>query len=333
MSKDRRRRGQSSDRPEKRKAQTRRRSRSTVGPARIAGKVRANNTLRLEKAKEEKDNATEMQQDLEALKKDLDVASQVQTNLLPKKVPQIPGYDISAFYRPSKEVGGDYYDFIQISPTRLGLVVADVSGKGIAGSMVMAMFRSVLRLCASQNIRARETMIKTNELATRDIKRGMFVTCLYVILNIEQNAVRVCSAGHNPLILWRAKTKSIHLINPNGIAIGFDKGPVFENIIKEQKFSLDPGDRLVLYTDGCVEAMNRDEEMFGDKSFYRLVKSYPDVSSGKLLNLIIDAIDEYVAGAPQSDDITLLSIRREPDASDDESSAAEAAILASDDDD
>ena len=254
---------------------------------------------------------SEQLEEMEVLKKDLDVASQVQVNFLPKQVPQFPNLDISAFYRPSKEVGGDYYDFIHISSNRLAMTVADVSGKGIAGSMVMAMFRSVLRLCAPANIRARDTLIKTNELASRDIKRGMFVTCLYTILNLEQFDLRVCSAGHNPLVLWRQKTRSIHLINPNGIAIGFDKGPVFENIIKEQRFHLEPGDRIVLYTDGVVEAMNVREEMYGEERFYRRVQSLSEEPSGRLIDGLVEDLDRFTEGAGQSDDITILTLRRE----------------------
>ncbi|MBI4616411.1 MAG: PP2C family protein-serine/threonine phosphatase [Planctomycetes bacterium] len=255
----------------------------------------------------------ERREQMEALRKDLDVASQVQVNLLPKKIPQIPNYDINAFYRPSKEVGGDYYDFLQLTNGRLAMTVADVSGKGIAGSMVMAMFRSVLRMCAAEGVRARDIMIRTNELASRDIKRGMFVTCLFTILSIEKNSLRVCSAGHNPLVLWRHASRTIHLVNPNGIAIGFDKGPIFENVIKEQKFHVEPGDRVVTYTDGVVEAMNKDEELFGDKRFYKLIKDNAEEPSGRLLNLLVEAIDQFVDGAPQSDDITILTFRRDPE--------------------
>ena len=257
-----------------------------------------------------------VREQMEAMQQDLSVASQVQSHLLPKKIPTITDYDLGCYYRPTHEVGGDYYDFIRINDKRLGLIVADVSGKGVAGSMVMSMFRSILRLNAPEFRRASATLIRTNKMTCNDIKRGMFVTCFYVILNIEKNALRVCSAGHNPLILWRDTNKKCHLVNPNGIAIGFDEGPVFDKTIKEQMFPLQPGDRILIYTDGVVEAMNEKNEQFGEKRLCELVKRHTSESSGRFVNLVMEAVDAFTGDAPQSDDITLVTLRYDPNPED-----------------
>ncbi|MHC4598578.1 MAG: SpoIIE family protein phosphatase, partial [Planctomycetota bacterium] len=164
----------------------------------------------------------------QAREHDLKIATEIQAGLLPSKIPAIRGYDLDAYYRPSKEVGGDYYDYINIDDTHLGITVADVSGKGIPGSMVMTMARSLLRMEASRNLSTADTLKKVNKVVARDIRRGMFVTALYLILDIPKRTILVSSAGHNPLIVFRGKTKKLDMVNPNGIALGFDKGPIFD---------------------------------------------------------------------------------------------------------
>ncbi len=252
-------------------------------------------------------------QELEAkaLEHDLSIASEIQSNLVPKRMLKIPGFDISAYYRPSKEVGGDYYDFITIDEDNEGVIVADVSGKGVPGSLVMSMARAFIRMEAerSRNTSPSDTLVRANRMLAQDIKKGMFVTALYCILNRKNHEIRVASAGHNPMVVWRAATNKIDLVNPSGIALGFDKGAVFERTIKEEKVVLGPGDRIVAYTDGVVEAMNADNQEFSDKRFYQLVQHLGTRDSNQMLNLIIKAIDEHRGDAPQSDDITIVTLR------------------------
>ncbi len=252
-------------------------------------------------------------QELEAraLEHDLSIASEIQSNLVPKRMLKIPGYDISAYYRPSKEVGGDYYDFITIDEDNEGIVVADVSGKGIPGSLVMSMARAFIRMEAerSRNTSPSDTLVRANRMLAQDIKKGMFVTALYCILNKKSHEIRVASAGHNPMAVWRAAANQIELVNPSGIALGFDKGPVFERTVKEEKVVLNAGDRIVAYTDGVVEAMNAANQEFGDKRFYRTIQEMGTRDSNQMLNLLIKEIDEYRGEAPQSDDITVVTLR------------------------
>lgn len=246
-----------------------------------------------------------------ALEHDLAIASEIQSNLVPKRMLKIPGYDISAYYRPSKEVGGDYYDFIQIDEDNEGIIVADVSGKGVPGSLVMTMARAFIRMEAerSRNTSPADTLMRANRMLAQDIKKGMFVTALYCILNQRTNEIRVASAGHNPLVVWRAAGNTVELVNPNGIALGFDKGPVFERTVKEVNISLGHGDRIVAFTDGTVEAMNGANQEFGDERFYRLVRDLAPRDSNQMLNLLVKALDEHKGHAPQSDDITIVTLR------------------------
>lgn len=240
---------------------------------------------------------------------ELSIATEIQSNLLPKKIPKIARYDISAYYRPSKEVGGDYYDFITIGEQQLGIVVADVSGKGIPGSMVMAMARSLIRMEAVRNPSAADTMVKVNRILARDMRRGMFVTCLYAVLDVAKHQLVVSSAGHNPLVVIRQAKRAHELVNPNGIALGFDAGPLFERSMKEAKVDLAPGDRVVLYTDGCIEAMNIRDQEFGEERFYQLAVQLTDRPSTEFINLMVKVIDEHKGSAAQHDDMTVVTFR------------------------
>jgi len=246
-----------------------------------------------------------------ALEHDLAIASEIQSNLVPKRMMKVPGYDISAYYRPSKEVGGDYYDFIQVDDDNEGIIVADVSGKGVPGSLVMTMARAFIRMEAERgkNASPADTLMKANRMLAQDIKKGMFVTALYCILNKRTNEIRVASAGHNPLVVWRAASNQVELVNPNGIALGFDKGPVFERTVKEVNISLGHGDRIVAFTDGTVEAMNSANQEFGDERFYTLIRDLAPRDSNQMLNLLVKALDEHKGHAPQSDDITIVTLR------------------------
>ncbi|HYE97884.1 MAG TPA: PP2C family protein-serine/threonine phosphatase [Planctomycetota bacterium] len=244
---------------------------------------------------------------------ELAIAEELQANLLPRKVPQLPGYDVSAYYRPSREVGGDYYDFIEIDADHLGILVADVSGKGIPGSIVMTETRALVKSEAVRTLSPAETLIRVNRVLYNDIKRGMFVTVFYMILSLQRGILSSVSAGHNPMVLWRKASNTCHLVNPNGLALGIDKGPLFEKTLKEQKIQLFKGDRFVLYTDGVIESMNVAHEQFGQNRFYLRTKQLADKSSSEFLSLLVSEVEAHQGGAPQHDDITIVTGRTVPE--------------------
>ncbi len=255
--------------------------------------------------------AEDHRKETEELEDQVGAAMEIQANLLPNKIPQIPSFDIYPYWRSAKEVGGDYYDFIPVDREKLALVVADVSGKGIPGSMVMATARTILHMVVADNPSPSDILMRTNAVVAREIKRGMFVTAMLAILDVPKKTLNVCSAGHNPMVVYRQKTGRCELINPNGIALGFDKGPVFNRTLQEKPVQLSPGDRVVLYTDGVVEAMNAQHEEFGDERFYRFVQKHARLSSKEFVTLLVKALDEHKGMAEQHDDITISTFRVE----------------------
>jgi serine phosphatase RsbU (regulator of sigma subunit) len=241
------------------------------------------------------------------LKQELNIAQEIQQGLLPKKIPVLSGYEIAAFYAPAKEVGGDYYDFIRMGPDKLAFTVADVSGKSVPGSLGMTMARSVLRSQALSNNLPGETLRKTNEVIQPDIRRGMFVTMFYCVLDAATHTVQSANAGHNPAYKVTLDG-SVEEIAPEGIALGLVEARQF--YIEEHSMPMAPGELLVLYTDGVTEAMNAAHEEYGEERFCESLKRRRGDSIDKACAGVIDDLKAFVAGAPPHDDITLLLIRR-----------------------
>jgi len=248
----------------------------------------------------------------EKLQHDLEIGKEIQKNLLPSDNLRIKGYDSACYYQSAKEVGGDYYDLINVDKKnhKLGVVVADVSGKGIQGAMVMTVMRTIMNIAASSTKRSFDCLCRTNKFLTPKIKRGMFVTTFYVVLDYAKHHLSFCSAGHNPMLIYRAKTKTIELFNPTGIALGFDKGPLFERTLKEGEASLEKGDRFVLYTDGVVESMNEEREEYTDPRFHDFVLKYAEVDSKSFVQKLVAVLKRHQGNAEQHDDITIVTFKR-----------------------
>lgn len=244
---------------------------------------------------------------------ELSMAKEVQRHLLPAEPPIMPGFEVAAHYQGAKAVSGDYFDFIPLGDGVWGFIVADVSGKGIPGSMVMAVTRTIIRLMAPRfPSRAAETLKEANRLIARQIKRGMFVTAVYAILDERSGSLTYVSAGHNPIVIYRAVTRSVELAQGKGIALGFNEGPIFDRTIVENRTTLAPGDSFVLYTDGFPEAMNEQNEEFGDEKFYRLIAGNGALEPRVLNAGLVNEITKHRGAAEQSDDLTLITVRRVP---------------------
>lgn len=242
---------------------------------------------------------------------ELSLAREVQQQLLPSQPPLITGFQCHSFYQGAKAVSGDYFDFIPLGNGLWGFIIADVSGKGIPGSMVMAVTRTVVRLVApNRQAKAEETLKDTNRLIARQIKRGMFVTSFYAVLDERTGQLTYSSAGHNPMVVYRAKTRSYELVTTKGIALGFNEGPVFDRTIQQGQAQLEHGDVLVLYTDGFTEAMNGKNEEFGDEPFYNLIAANGHLEPPALVEAVVGGIAKHRGDAEQSDDLTILTVRR-----------------------
>jgi len=241
---------------------------------------------------------------------ELEVATDIQTNLLPKSIPNIAGYDIAACYYPAKKVGGDYYDFIPIDQNHIGFIIADVSGKSIPGSMVMTMTRTLIRMEAGRNYSPGKTLIEVNRILAQDIPRGMFVTALYGILDTAKNTLTLSSAGHNPAYIWRNAEQKYELKNLKGMALGIDSERLFSKALKEETILLQPKDRFVFYTDGVPEAMNAKTEEYGDERFFNLMSQKGELNSNDLINTVVASLANWRGNYFQSDDITMIAVTR-----------------------
>jgi len=247
----------------------------------------------------------------ERLQKEMQVAQEIQQSLLPRHVPELEGYEIGALYRAAKEVGGDYYDFVQVDDRTVGVVVADVSGKGVPGSLVMTMIRTALRMEARGNRSASDVMARMNTFVTEDMKKGMFVTMFYVVLDSVNRVVSYASAGHNPMILYRGESDSTYFLKPKGIPVGIDApdADLFRRTISVERLTLKQEDMLVIYTDGITEAMNPSREQFGEGRLLGAIKKYGHLTAQEFSQELDREIHEFTMGALQNDDITLVAIK------------------------
>ena len=249
----------------------------------------------------------------ERLQKEMQVAQEIQHALLPATFPEIEGYDLATVYQAAKDVGGDYYDFVWIDPKTLGIVVADVSGKGVPGSLVMTMIRTAIRLEARGNKSAVDILKRVNDFVSEDVKRGMFVTIFFVVLDAEQRKISFASAGHNPLILFRAREQKAYFLNPKGIPLGMQlpEGMDFGGKLEADSVKLQKDDLLVIYTDGVTEAMNPKREQYGIERFLGFIREHAQLNTDDFVAALQRDLSRFTGNAPQNDDITLVVIKEE----------------------
>ncbi len=247
----------------------------------------------------------------ERLQKEMQVAQEIQHALLPREFPDVEGYDISTIYRAAKDVGGDYFDFVQIDPNTMGIIVADVSGKGVPGSLVMTMIRTALRLESRENYSPTDVLSRVNQFVADDVKKGMFITIFFITLDSEKRTISFASAGHNPMILYRKDIDSCYFLNTRGMPLGISlpDGMKFEQTIERDKVKLKKDDMLVIYTDGITEAMNKAGEQYGNDRLIEFIKTNADLHPDEFTEKLDADINRFTAGAPQNDDITLVVIK------------------------
>ncbi len=247
----------------------------------------------------------------ERIQQEMQVAQEIQHTLLPREVPQIDGYDVASLYRSAKEVGGDYFDFVMVGDNALGIAVADVSGKGVPGSLVMTMIRTALRLEARDNRNATDVLAKVNDFVTPDMKKGMFVTMFYIVLNSRQRVINFASAGHNPMILYREETDRVYYLKPRGFPLGIDlpDPALFAHSLTQEHVSLKRGDLLLAYTDGITEAMNARREQFGEQRLINVIRQHHDLSSSDFVEKLSEELARFTENYPQNDDITCVVVK------------------------
>ena len=236
---------------------------------------------------------------------ELEVAKLIQQNFLPKHLPDLDDWQVAAYYRPAREVGGDFYDVIPLSGDRLGFVIGDVTDKGVPAALVMAATRSVLRASAQRLVDPGEVLQRVNEHLCPDMPEKMFVTCLYGVLDPATGHFRFANAGHD-LPYVKTADGSVEL-RARGMPLGLMSGMSYE----EKETVLAPGDSLLLHSDGVVEAHSPSGDMFGFPRLKEAVARYP--GGHDLIDRVLADLKEHVGeGAEQEDDITMVTLARSP---------------------
>ena len=245
-----------------------------------------------------------------ALEAELRNASEIQRVLLPDKAPEMAGFEIACRNLPAQVVSGDYYDFFPVDEQHYGVVIADVSGKGISASLITAMCRSVLRTHARSDLSPASVLGKVNRNLFPDIREDMFITSTYVEVAKDGSNVVLARAGHTDPLLWRKSSGSVEEIKVPGLAVGVDKGDVFDRVTKDLRVEMESGDVLLLYTDGVNEATDHKGLEFGEKRLRTSLADGAPFGAQRVVETIIEDVDTFMAGDPKGDDITIVVIRK-----------------------
>ncbi len=253
----------------------------------------------------EEQELQKIQYEMKKLQQEMNLAREIQTNLLPKNLPALPGYDIAGISIPAKQVGGDYYDFISVPGDRLVFCLGDVSGKGIPAALLMANLQATLRGQTIGSSCARECLEHSNTLLYNSTDSEKFATLFYAILDTRAHRLCFANAGHNYPFLITHKGE-IQRLKSIGIPLGFLERFEFS----EHSISLLPGDLLVVFSDGISEAMNSYAEEFGEGHIQEIIMTNRHKSAKIIIQTIINSVNEYVGGCEQSDDMTLICIKR-----------------------
>jgi phosphoserine phosphatase RsbU/P len=256
-------------------------------------------------------NLHQMLAEKERVDRDLKIAREIQQLLLPTVCPDIPHFQITASNIPAQQVGGDYYDCIQLDDHRWGLAIADVSGKGISGALIMAMCRSALRTKAATNFSPAEVLKQVNRVIHPDIREDMFISIIYGVLDAKAREFTFCRAGHEPLIVFDSIKGKEEILAPRGMALGIDNGKVFDTLLQEHTMTLHKGSVVVLYTDGITEALDSTGQEFGRAQLIEAIHSSAHESAKGITSNLNQRIHRFVGNQPHNDDMTLMVVKAE----------------------
>ena len=261
-------------------------------------------------------NAETMSLQIERRQLDLDlsIASGIQQMLLPSGSTVFPGLDLDARYAPAQRVGGDLFDVIILSPTRLGVAVADVSGKGIAASLYMAVCRTNLRQIARRHVSPSQVLVELNRTMEADIQGDLYVTMLYSVIDVRANCVTFARGGHELPLFARTEPSTgaylTHLVRSEGMPLGLVPDDLFASAIEDKMEPFGPGDTLVLYTDGVTEAPNEEDKEFSGARLADVVRALHTRPAREINDGVLESVRRFSGGAVQRDDLTLVTVRR-----------------------
>ena len=250
----------------------------------------------------------------ERLEEELRIARTIQMSLLPQAPPVMPGLALAAHCEPAREVGGDYYDLFRLDEHRLGVLVADVSGKGTSAALYMAELKGVMLSLSLHYSSPRELLVTADRILADHLDTRSFITVTYAVVDLRARTLTYARAGHCPLIYYpgpHASPREAQVLAPDGLVLGLqlDGGVTFARLLEERTMPLGDGDVVVLYTDGLSEAMNAADECFGEERLRDLVEAHADLDVDGLRQRILDALGGFTDGMPPHDDMTLLLLK------------------------
>jgi serine phosphatase RsbU (regulator of sigma subunit) len=258
--------------------------------------------------------ARENEIELQVRNREVELAAEVRGQLLPQATPEVPGYGIGHMHIASATLGGDFHDLIEVGTEEhraVGLLVCEISGKGAPAALVGATARSYLRSRLPGGGDLKTALQDVNRQLVRDVPRGMAVASLYVLLDPEEGTVMVTCTGHKvPLIRYTGADRKVRLIHPEGIALGFDKGPVFNSTLQVAKVPVDRGDRLVLVNSGAVTIANSQGAELGEKALYTQIMRLGGLGTEAFLARLREALEAYRGEGPLQRDVSVLTLAR-----------------------
>jgi len=255
------------------------------------------------------ENARLYKSEAEKLKLDreIDLAQQIQQSLLPKCIPEIGGLDICGDMFPAMQIGGDYYDLIPFSNSKLFVIVGDVSGKGLSAALYMAKIQTMVQVICKDYKSPKDILVEINKKLYLSFEHHWFVTMIVALFDLETQTVTVCRAGHVPLI--KAKNGSVEILRDGGLGVGLEKGEIFGRTLKEYQLPLIPGDIYAFYSDGITEAMNEKEEFFGEEKLCEIMSRKLESPSTEIMNELWKNLKTFRGSAEQNDDMTMVLVK------------------------
>jgi sigma-B regulation protein RsbU (phosphoserine phosphatase) len=250
------------------------------------------------------------------LEEELRIAHEIQMSLLPQGPLLMQGLSVTALCVPAREVGGDYYDFLPLGDQRVGVLIADVSGKGTSAALYMAELKGLVLSLSEIHASPRDLLIAANRLIAHHLDARSFITMTYAVIDLGARTLTYARAGHTPLIYVpgacaRGAERQVQILAPDGMVVGLklDNGEMFERLLVEDTIALQPGDLYLLFTDGISEAMNARDDLFGEGRLGQLVESHAHLPSEELRERVLREIAAFVGDAPQHDDMTMILVK------------------------
>jgi len=244
----------------------------------------------------------------ERIEREIQLARQIQETFLPEQLPSFPGWEIDIRWQTARQVGGDFYDVFELSDGRVGLVVADVSDKGLPAALYMTVARTLIRATVRDHDDPADVFEEVNQLLFTESPESMFITAVYAVLDTQKGELLYANAGHNLPFVFRTAQGVVERLPKGSMALGV----IPEVKFTDHVFQLEPGDALLLYTDGACDTMSPDGEDFGEERLRQAVQTNGQHTSAELLAGIDKALSDFRQNTPLADDITLVAVRHTP---------------------